>query len=423
LKNLKALILLFSANTISGFSQGVSMIAIPWYFTDTLEAPALFGTIYFCITCVSLIWGMYVGTLVDKYNRRNLFLGENVFGAVTFLSMASYGLINGAIPTPLVTICFAATFFVYNVHYPTLYAFSQEIIERKHYGKISTWLEVQGQVTSMTAGALAALLMTGVQAGETSLLGFSFYVPFTIEAWSLPKIFLMDGITYTISFILISMIRYEPTVIRTKESGNVLTQLKQGIRFLQKNPLIFVFGNASYFIFVTVMVTNYFVLPNHIKVVLGGDGNAYALGEMFYGMGALGAGFSIRYIFKKTSTVLGNIILTILGASILIIMGSTTNLPIFFVLLFFLAVSNSGSRIMRVIYMLEHVPNQVIGRTQSVFQVINVLLRMFFIGLFSLVFFTERTYLDFYILGACAFVAAVILLIYYRRLVDIEIVE
>ena len=79
-----------------------------------------------------------------------------------------------------------------------------------------------------------------------------------------------------------------------------------------------------------------------------------------------------------------------------------------FVLLFFLAVSNSGSRIMRVIYILNHVPNQVIGRVQSVFQVINVSLRMLFIALFSLPFFASHIRLDYYILGVCSFVAAAI---------------
>lgn len=398
------------------------MIAIPWYFTDTLEAPEFFGRIYLGITCVSLFWGMYVGTLVDKYNRKNLFLGENIFGAIIFLSVGIFGILNGLIPTFLVIICFACTFFVYNVHYPTLYAFSQEIIEPKHYGKISTWLEIQGQLTSMSAGALAALLLSGVNAGEVSFLGFSFHIPFTIEAWDLAHVFLMDGITYTLSFILISTIVYVPTVQRKRESGNVLERLKKGIGFLQKNPLIFVFGNAAYFIFVTIMVTNFFIMPNYVKY-LGGDGNAYALSEMFYAVGALGAGLSIRFLFQNTTTVFGNIVLTLVGAVTLILLYFNTSLVGLYILLFFLAVSNSGSRIMRVIYMLEHVPNQVIGRAQSVFQVINVMLRMLFIGLFSLTFFTERTYLDFLILGICAVVAAGILIAFYQQLINVKVEE
>ena len=421
MKNLSALVLLFTANTISGFSQGACMIAIPWYFVDSLEAPGLFGIIYFCVNLISIFWGPYAGTLVDKYNRKHLFLAENVFGATIFLSTAAYGFALGSLPTALVILCFAATFFVYNIHYPTLFAFAQEIIEEKYYGKISTWLEIQGQFTSMISGAIAAVLLSGVIQGPTSFLGLNINIPFSIEAWPLHKIFLMDGITYTISFLLISLMTFVPTVIRNREKGNVIKQFKIGINFLKKNPMIFVFGNAAYFIFVTIMIANFMILPTHISTTLNGSGNEFATCEIFYSIGALTAGLSVRYLFKRTTTVKGNIILTLLGAFTLLGIGITSKIWMVYILLLFLALSNSGSRIMRVIYLFNHVPNQVIGRTQSVFQFINIAFRLTFIGIFSLAFFTERTYLDFYVLAIFAFIAAAILIYYRDRIENIKI--
>jgi hypothetical protein len=43
LANTPALVLLFLANTISGAAQGISLIAIPWYFIDNLKAPVVFS--------------------------------------------------------------------------------------------------------------------------------------------------------------------------------------------------------------------------------------------------------------------------------------------------------------------------------------------------------------------------------------------
>lgn len=421
MKNLRALILLFTANSISGISQGMSMIAIPWYFADTLQRPELFGRIYLLVTMVSLIWGIYAGTLVDKYSRKRLFMLENLSGAIVFLLAAAYGFAYQDLPTVLVAFCFAATFWIYNLHYPTLYAFAQEIIEKKHYSKISSWIEVQGQLTSMLAGGVAAILLSGIEKGTGNFMGLSINMPFAIEAWPLWKIFLVDGVTYTLSFCLIAFITYIPTVVRRKETGNMVDRLKVGIQFLKANPLIFVFGNAAYFIFVTIMVCNYLVMPNHIKNALGGDGNAYALSEMFYALGALGAALSIRLLFQKSTTVFGNIALTILGAIALVLIGLNQSLFWIYILLFFLAVANSGSRIMRVIYIFTHIPNQVIGRVNSVFFVFNVIFRMTFISLFSLSFFTERTHLSFYILGVCAFLAALILIAFYQKLITIKI--
>ena len=47
-----------------------------------------------------------------------------------------------------VVFVFGITIFNYNIHYPNLYAFGQEITEPKNYGKLNSYIEVQGQVTS-----------------------------------------------------------------------------------------------------------------------------------------------------------------------------------------------------------------------------------------------------------------------------------
>jgi len=65
----------------------------------------------------------------------------------------------GALPWQLVAGVFMLTFLNYAVHYPNLYAFVQEIIEPKYYGRITSYLEIQGQLTSILAGAGAALLL------------------------------------------------------------------------------------------------------------------------------------------------------------------------------------------------------------------------------------------------------------------------
>ena len=44
MKNKQAIILLFAANIISGLAQGISMIAIPWYFVKIVAKPEVFAT-------------------------------------------------------------------------------------------------------------------------------------------------------------------------------------------------------------------------------------------------------------------------------------------------------------------------------------------------------------------------------------------
>jgi len=67
MKNKQAITLLFISNIISGFAQGISMIAIPWYFVDIIDNPEMFAFFYLFITFLTLFWGLYAGTIVDRY--------------------------------------------------------------------------------------------------------------------------------------------------------------------------------------------------------------------------------------------------------------------------------------------------------------------------------------------------------------------
>ena len=78
MKNKKAISLLFLSNIISGFAQGVSMIAIPWYFVEIVSRPEVFATAYIFITFITLFWGLYAGTIIDRYSRKKIFILINI---------------------------------------------------------------------------------------------------------------------------------------------------------------------------------------------------------------------------------------------------------------------------------------------------------------------------------------------------------
>ena len=71
------------------------------------------------------------------------------------------------------------------------------------------------------------------------------------------------------------------------------------------------------------------------------------------------------------------------------ISGFTRSNGIFMVFNFILGLSNAGSRILRVTYLFTLVPNQVIGRVNSLFASYQTFMRGMFIALFSLPFFME----------------------------------
>lgn len=398
------------------------MLSIPWYFTHIIEQPSLWGMIYFSVTVISLFWGLYGGTLVDRFNRKHIFIAENSLGAFVLLSVAAYGFFNGGLSSFFVGLVFATTFFTWNIHYPALYAFVQEITDKKDYTRITSYLEIQGQLTSVAAGGIGAILLAGVEGGLFTIpfLNISFTIPFSIKAWSIQQVFLLDGITYLLSLLLILPIHFVPVSKRFTEHLTLTKRFKIGIDFLKQHPLIFVFGNAAYFVFVTTMTVNFYLMPLFVSKYLKASGDVFAKGEMAFAIGAVFSGIFVARVFNKTTNVKGCIIMSCITASTFFIMMFSRDLAVFYLLYLFLGLANSGSRIMRVSYMFKHIPNQVIGRTGSVFQVFNVLFRLTLIGLFSLPFFVENINYAFLLMSVACFIAAAILWTIYKDLVNLK---
>ncbi len=407
MKNKSAIILLFLANTISGIAQGLSVIAIPWYFTGILGETSLFGIIYLTTTFVSLFWSSYTGTLVDRFNRKHLFLAETSVGTLLLCGVAGIGFLSGGLSAFWVGAVFLFTFLMWNLHYPALYAFAQEISAPEDYSRIASYLEILGQSTNALSGAVGALLLSGLTAGNYDFLGFSFYVPFNIESWSIEQVFLVDGLTYFISFLLILPMRYVAIAKRKKEAHITWSErFKIGLTYLKKHPLLFIFINASYFIFVTTMLINFMLMPNFVKNYLEADAHVYALSESAFAFGAIFSAFFISKVFNKERLMNGALLLMLITATCFCTLIFDRHLLIFYLIMVFLGISNSGSRVIRVSYIFNYVPNQVIGRVQSIFHIINVSFRLFFIGLFSLPFFVNTLPAAFGIFFICCLIAA-----------------
>lgn len=356
------------------------MIAIPWYFAKN-EDMTRFGLIYLLINILMLFWAPYSGILVDKYNRKHLFLWLTIICGTLIGAIAYYGFLFDGLSWFWVAIVFLITFLNYNVHYPNLYAFVQEISEPRYYGKITSYIEVQGQLSSMMAGGGAALLLEGLE--EKHILGYTV----NIEAWQIHEIFAMDAFTYLIALGIISLIVYQPLVRRETEIPGILKQLQVGYDYLKKNKPIFWFGVASFSNFVATLLINFFAGALYVNNHLQKEGDVYATSEVFYAIGAVFAGIAIRKIFERMSIPKSVIILTILGGMIFGVLAVTNQVLIFYFMLLLLGIANAGTRIQRITYLFRRVPNQVYGRVGSFLFLTNISLRIIFLAIFSMTFF------------------------------------
>ena len=414
MKNKQAITLLFISNIISGFAQGISMMAIPWYFVDVVERPSVFAFFYLLVTFLTLFWGLYAGTIIDRYSRKKVFIYTNLVCGTVIASVSYYGFSVGTVPDFLVLLVFGLTIFNYNIHYPNLYAFGQEITEKKNYGKFNSYIEVQGQFTSMFAGAFAALLLSGTNSTDFSLAGFNITLPFTIEAWSIQKVFMMDAITYFIGITLFIFIKYTPIIKHDIHKGSLFFRLKAGFKYLKENPNIFAFGTLTYMLFAFTLVEVHVLLPLYVEKYMNADAAVYASAEVYYSIGAVLSGFLVYRFFSSFSEYLSIIILMSLVCISFFGMSFSNNIFLFFATHLLLGISNAGVRIIRTTFLFSNIPNNLIGRAGSVFSSINVLVRMLLIIIFTLPFFLKEDNIRWgYFVGAILVMTTIFSLTYY----------
>ena len=418
--NKKAIILLFIANAVSGIAQGISMIAIPWYFAQK-GMLGYFGMVYLVVNFCSMVWVPLSGSIIDRYDRKHVFLGITFIGGSILAIITALGFLLGDLPEILVAAVFLFTFLNYNIHYPNMYAFVQEITERKNYSKMTSLMEVLGQMSTITAGALATFLLEGTSDGFFRIFSNDVYIGLDIAPMKIHEIFLIDTITYFVSMLIISLIVYKPLVERKVEQGSLVARLKTGLKYLLENKSVMWFGMLSYIVFVAMLMEAFYLGASYVSNHLHESGDVYANSKMAYALGAVVTGFTLKHLFTRFSIPSIVIALTFGTMLIFFTQYASHSIPLFFVMLFTLGITNAGTRIARVTYLFRNVPNQVFGRIGGIFFLGNIILRILLLTIFNIAFFQASNNVIYaYLITSIMLLVAGLSLIYHYKSFDLS---
>jgi MFS family permease len=195
------------------------------------------------------------------------------------------------------------------------------------------------------------------------------------------------------------------------DEAPLMEQLKTGYDFLVKNPLISVFGFCSFAILISFLIQGYSLLPMYITHHLKAEAGVLATTELMYGTGSLVSGIIIGRILRKLSIPMSIIILTFLTSFGFFLAAFSSSVAIYYTFALIIGFTNSGSRIFRVSYLFGLIPNKIMGRVNSMFNVYSTIIRTGFLILFSLSFFNEGSNViyAYMILGTFALISGLVL--------------
>ena len=383
--------LIISANIASSIGSGITMIAIPWMLVSSDNGNKVFGYITIGMTILSFILTPFVGNLVDKVSRKKLLVLSEIICFALLLIFSLIGFIGLSYEIWHYTIIYMIGSLYYTIFYPTMFALNQEIFTTDQYKSLNGTMEVQGQLSSMIAGALASILLM---------------------KWDLHYILLLNTVSYGAAIYFYLKLPYMRLSIEKTEKV-VKSQVSEGLRYMLSRPYVFIFLLFSFMPFIGVMLTNY-LFPVYLVDVFNADASVYGLEGMIYAIGAIIAGIFVPTLSSK----IGNektIILGVLVYTIAISLIVFVDLPIYLSLMLFLAIGNSTTRVARNSYLMDHIPNNIIGRVDSLFRTLGLLIRILLLALFTEMVSSDLIIYCFIVLSGILSLSLILVFVSWRK--------
>ena len=380
---------ILGANSLSAIGSGIVMITIPWLLIKEGGGETTFGYVSIVATLIMFLLAPFIGQSIDRFSRKSLLLCNEGIGIAVIGMMTIWGFAGQSYHSIHYIIIYIARSFYYLLFYPTIFAFNQEIFQAEHYKSLSGTMEIQGQLTQVISGAAASFL---------------------IEIVSLKWILLVDMLTFAGAFFLFLCIPY----VKKKEVKRKVPfkkQLFEGIHFMKKCPKLFWFLLATYMPFIGVMMANY-LIPVYISDILKANASVYAVEGMMYGVGAVIAGISIPLIMKYVKTEVSIVLTMIIYVISITIMIIEPSVMLLYGLAIFHAIGNAGTRVARNVLMMEEIPNEVMGRVDSLFRLIGTGIRIVLLMVFTAGVSKVGVMLPFYLLS-CILILSLGIALYY----------
>jgi len=350
---------LMIANIFSSIGSGITMIAVPWMIVNRAGGDEIYGYVTLASTVLLFLLSPQIGVYIDRISRKKMLLGSEIFGGGVTLLIAIWGMAAGHFETWMLIVVYFCGSLYYSTHFPTQFAFTQEIFSKEQYKTLNSILEVQNQCTSMIAGGVASLIIDHVDFG-----------------W----ILLADAMTYAIGFGLFWFIPYAHSrAVAMTRAVSMRKNITEGFVYLKTRPLLTAFFVCALMPFICVMVGNY-IIPIYVTGVLHAGANVLGASEVIFAVGAAGAGLIVPLLMQRFGSLRTILITFLLFVSSIASFYLMPTVAVFLVFHVLYGWGNAGIRIARNTVLMEMVPNAMMGRVNSFFNTFGMGMRVLLIG-------------------------------------------
>lgn len=350
--------MLLTANLCASIGMGILSIGMAWLIVDREGGAKLLGVVMVATTFMLFCLAPIIGQLIDRVSRKSIFMLNQGLMIVIITPIAILGLWQDSLHTWQLVLLYSLSILYYGVYFPNNTAFVQEIFDRSKLNRLNGMLEIQSQTASMISGGVSGIL-------------FQFIEP--------APILIFVSFTCFISLLIIYRIPYANL---RKVAPKPSTFTLAGFSFMKQHMKLTICIFALTVPFISLMVGNY-LRPVYIQSTLNAEASVYGFSTMIYSVGAVLAGILIPIVYSRWGAWRAALVAVFIFSFSLSIVATVPVVSLFIGMQLLQGVGNAGSRICKQNIMMEVIPNDRIGRVNSLFEATGFAIRLTILLIFT----------------------------------------
>jgi len=345
LRNRNFLIYL-SGSTVSLHGLWIYRVALGWYAWQLSGSELWVGIIAFTQFAPAVIFGPLFGVLADRFDRRKASMLINTASVFNMLVLSSLTFL-GQVDIRVLAASSVVQGVLDGAHTPVRMTLVPSIVSRAQLHSAIASNSIAFNVSRFVGPAIAG---------------------FIIATWGVGTAFAVNGVTYLAIVAAVMLIQVNPRTRRTKQPGDVWSELLDGVRYVLGHQTI-----RS--LLITVAVASVFgrgaleMLPAFADKVFGGGAAALAILTSAVGAGSIITGI----VLSRNAAWLNRKVvrIAVIAAGLLIVAFAASGefwlaVPVITVLGVILSLVGVGSQIL----IQSHVDEEVRGRVSSLWGMI-----------------------------------------------------
>jgi MFS family permease len=294
----RPLYLLEGANALSGLSNAIAIITIPWLIFERTGSATQAGIVVAASTIPGIFISPFVGALIDHYGRKRVSIGSDLLSALSVMLFPIWDSLFG------LTFASIATFAVLGAAFdPAGYTARKSLIpdvakaSNTSMDKLNSWHEAVFSGGWALGPAIGAFAISIVGAANSMWIVF---------------------VAFILAIILISMLHVGDLGLEHREEINdqekFWTSTLRGLQVLKSDKAMYYLTLSIVFLAMVYLPTESVVLPKYFSDIDDPRGLGFVLSSMAIGgIASMLAYPKLVKRFKKRSIVIGALAATSLA--------------------------------------------------------------------------------------------------------------